>query len=72
MPCDFLLTEPQKPSGVVVEDIDNTTGKGRIRVGSDEWRALSDNDEIYKKDTIIKVIRIDGTKAVVKPMKKED
>ncbi|MFC1494505.1 NfeD family protein [Thermodesulfobacteriota bacterium] len=59
-------------NGVVVEDIDNKTGKGRIRVGSDEWRALSENGEIIKKDTTVEVIRIDGTKTVVKPLEKED
>lgn len=59
-------------NGVVVEDIDNKTGKGRIRVGSDEWRALSDNGEIIKKDTIVQVLRIDGTKTVVKPLEEEE
>lgn len=58
--------------GVVIEDIDNNAGKGRIRVGSDEWRALSDNSEIIKKDTVVRVIRIDGTKTVVKPLEKEE
>ena len=57
--------------GVVIEDIDNTAGKGRIRVGSDEWRALSDSGEIVNKDTIVEVMRIEGTKAVVKPLEKE-
>jgi membrane protein implicated in regulation of membrane protease activity len=59
-------------NGVVLEDIDNRSGKGRIIVDSDEWRALSENGEIIKRDTTVKVIRIDGTKAVVKPLGEED
>jgi membrane protein implicated in regulation of membrane protease activity len=59
-------------NGVVVEDINNRAGKGRIIVDSDEWRALSENGEIIKKDTVVQVIRIDGTKTVVKPLEKEE
>jgi membrane protein implicated in regulation of membrane protease activity len=59
-------------NGVVIDEIDNNGGKGRIRVGSDEWRALSDNGEVIKEGTIVKVMRIDGTKAVVKPLEKEE
>lgn len=58
--------------GVVVEEIDNHTGKGRIVVDSDEWRALSESGEIIEKDTIVKVVRIDGTKTVVKPLEEEE
>jgi len=59
-------------NGVVVEEINNHTGKGRIIVDSDEWRALSESGETIVKDTIVKVVRIDGTKTVVKPLEKEE
>ena len=59
-------------NGVVIESIDNNANKGRIRVGSDEWRAISDNGEIINKDTVVEVMRIDGTKAIVKPVEKEE
>ena len=58
--------------GVVVENIDNNTNKGRIMIGSDEWRAKSDNGGIISKGTIVEVMRIDGTKAIVKPLEKEE
>ncbi len=56
--------------GVVVEGIDNNAGKGRIKVGSDEWRALSETGKIIKTNDMVEVIKIDGTKAIVKLMKK--
>ena len=58
--------------GVVVEEINNHVGKGRIVVDSDEWRAVSEDGEIIEKDTIVKVVRIDGTKTVVKPLEREE
>ncbi len=57
--------------GVAIEDIDNNSIKGRVRIGSDEWRAVSESGGIIKEKTIIEVIKIDGTKAVVKPVEKE-
>ena len=66
--ADRFLVE----NGIVIEDIDNITGKGRIRVGADEWRAVSENGEIIKENTMVKLIKIDGTKAIVKPVEKEE
>lgn len=59
-------------NGIVIESIENKANKGRIMIGSDEWRALSDNGEILKIDTMVEVMRIDGTKAIVKPVEKEE
>jgi membrane protein implicated in regulation of membrane protease activity len=58
-------------SGYVIEEIDNIAGKGRVKTGTDEWRAMSENGEIIVVNTLIEIIRIDGTKAIVKPFKKE-
>lgn len=57
-------------TGIVIEDIDNNTGKGRIRVGSDEWRAVSGNGERIKEGVMVQLIKIDGAKAIVKPIEK--
>ncbi|NLA75562.1 MAG: NfeD family protein [Deltaproteobacteria bacterium] len=59
-------------SGYVIEEIDNIAGKGRIMTGRDEWRAISDSGEKISINTTIEIIRVDGTKAVVKPLKKEE
>ena len=50
--------------GVVIEEIDPLTNKGKVRVGSDVWRAVS-LDKI-KKDSFIKVEKIEGVHLVVK------
>jgi membrane protein implicated in regulation of membrane protease activity len=42
-----------------------------VKTGTDEWRAMSENGEIIVVNTLIEIIRIDGTKAIVKPFKKE-
>lgn len=53
-------------SGIVIEEISNNAGRGRIKVGSDEWRAVSESGKVIEENTTIEVIRIDGTKAIVK------
>ena len=58
--------------GTVLENINNIGNKGRIMIGSDEWRAFSANGEIINKGTIVEVIRIDGTKAIVNQFEKEE
>jgi membrane protein implicated in regulation of membrane protease activity len=57
--------------GYIIEEIDNNAGKGRAKVGADEWRVMSENGEILGVNTLIEIIRIDGTKAIVKPVNKE-
>jgi membrane protein implicated in regulation of membrane protease activity len=58
-------------NGYVIEEIDNVAGKGRVKAGPDEWRAMSENGEKIGVNTIIEIIKVDGTKAIVKPVKKE-
>ncbi len=55
----------------MIEEIDNVAGKGRVKAGPDEWRAMSENGEKIGVNTIIEIIKVDGTKAIVKPVKKE-
>lgn len=53
--------------GIVSEDIDNVLGKGAIKVDGKEWTARNiDNDEIILKGTEVKIIQIEGVKALVK------
>ncbi len=51
--------------GIVVQDINPTFGVGQIKVSNEVWSAKTENDVIIKKGTEIKIIRIDGVKAVV-------
>jgi membrane protein implicated in regulation of membrane protease activity len=76
------VTEKQPPGigadrfidqeGVVLEAIDNTNNSGSVRVGQDEWRAISETGDILPEGAHIKVTQIDGTRAVVKTIEKEE
>ena len=75
------VTEKQPPGvgadrfidqqGIVLEKIDNTTNEGRIRIGQDDWRATSENGDVIPENTLVKVVKVDGTRAIVKLIEKE-
>ena len=56
----------------VTERIDNRAAKGTALVKGLEWsaRAVSD-DMIIEKDTLVKVLRIEGVKLIVEPVEHE-
>ena len=58
--------------GIVLETIDNMANTGSARVGQDEWRAISETGDVIPKGSRIKVSRIDGTRAIVKVIEKEE
>ena len=76
------VTEKQPPGigadrfvdqdGIVLEKIDPATNTGSVRVGQDEWRAISETGDIIPAGVPIKVTQIDGTRAVVKTIEKEE
>ena len=76
------VTEKQPPGigadrfvdqeGIVLEKIDNATNAGSVRIGQDEWRAISETGDILPEGTRIRVTQIDGTRAVVKTIEQEE
>jgi len=48
-------------------EINPALGVGMVRVDAEEWRAVSEGGGVIAKDTIVEVLRIDGTKLVVRP-----
>ena len=76
------VTEKQPPGvgadrfvdqdGIVLVEVDNSTNAGSVRVGRDEWRAISESGDILPEGTRIRVTQIDGTRAVVKTIDKEE
>jgi membrane protein implicated in regulation of membrane protease activity len=76
------VTEKQPPGiganrfvdqeGMVLETIDNANNTGSVRIGQDEWRAISETGEILQEGIHIKVTQIDGTRAMVKMIEKEE
>ncbi len=58
--------------GVVLESIDNHANTGSIRIGQDLWRANSETGEVIPPGVIVKIIKIDGTRAVVQIIKEKN
>lgn len=53
-------------TAVVLEDIDNVEGKGKVHVNGITWTARSSDGTVYKKDEHVTVEKIDGVKLIVK------
>lgn len=54
--------------GIVVQDINPTIGVGQIKVSGEVWSAKTSDETIIPKGSQIKIIQIDGVKAVVEPI----
>lgn len=51
----------------VIETIDNANSKGRVKLfGGEDWKAVSADESIIEKDTVVEIVSIDGAKATVK------
>lgn len=51
--------------GRITETVDLQSGTGRIKIGSESWRAISDKNIIIEEESLVTVVRIEGSKAVV-------
>jgi len=51
---------------VVLEEINNNLGTGRVRLKSEEWRAESRDGSIIPPQTTVTVVDVDGTHLIVK------
>ena len=52
--------------GLVSEKIDPSANTGRVKVGGDDWRALSADDREIEEGQKVQVVKVDGTKIYVK------
>lgn len=52
----------------VIVDVDPIEGKGQIKVDGETWSAKSYNDTVIPKDTEVLIEKVDGVKAIVKPL----
>lgn len=55
--------------GIVIEEINPKDGKGQIKVGGEVWSALCDESLVIPKDSEVEIVRIQGVKAYVTPVK---
>ena len=53
--------------GVVLEEVQPHGFTGRVRIGSEEWRAASEGEERIPEGASVEVLRVDGTHLVVRP-----
>lgn len=52
---------------VVTEDIDNLAGTGAVKIGGKVWTARAeDENEKYAQGDVVKAVRIEGVKLIVK------
>ena len=54
---------------LVIQEIDTIKGTGQIKVGGETWSATCDNDSVIPVDTEVKILKIEGVKAIVQPIK---
>ena len=55
--------------GIVIKDINPIQGTGQVKVNGEIWSAKTENDVTIKEGTEIEVVKIDGVKLVVSPLK---
>ena len=56
-------------TGLVTVAIDNVTAQGQVKLGSMEWTARSESGDAIPQGTLVKVVRIEGVKAIVSPVR---
>ena len=59
---DWVVGKP----AVVMETIAPHEGKGLVRVSHDQWRAETEDGSIIEKGEKVDVIRVEGTRVIVK------
>jgi membrane protein implicated in regulation of membrane protease activity len=53
--------------GTVIDTVQPHGITGRVRLGTEEWRAESEGEDAIVAGTMVEVLRIDGTHLVVRP-----
>lgn len=53
--------------GTVIDEVQPHGITGRVRVGTEEWRAEADGEEAIPAGTSVEVLKVDGTHLVVRP-----
>lgn len=57
--------------GIVLQDINSTYSIGQVKISGEVWSAKSEDNDVIKKGSQIEVVKIEGVKTVVKPIKIE-
>ena len=70
-PKKIHLDEIIGKEALVIERIDNSAGKGLVKVDGDIWRAFSSDDSIIEKGEKVRVLKVEGAHLVVEKMEVE-
>jgi len=64
---NFSATRIIDKEGLVIQKIDNLAGTGQIKVEGkgDVWTARSVDGQIIEADDVVRIVRLDGVKAIV-------
>ena len=54
---------------VVTESVDRRTGSGRVKMGTEDWRATTDQNESIPAESEVTVVEVRGTRLVVEVSK---
>ncbi len=54
---------------LVIQEIDTVKGTGQIKVGGETWSATCEEDAVISVNTEVKILKIEGVKAIVQPIK---
>ena len=55
--------------GIVIQDIDPIHGVGQVKVNGEIWSAKTDDESKILKDTEVEILKIDGVKLIVSPVR---
>ena len=55
-------------TGIVTKDIDPVVAVGQVKIGGETWSAISNDNKVIPKGTMVKVLEIKGVKALVEPV----
>ena len=57
--------------GTVLKDIDKDIAPGQIKVAGEVWSAITEENSVIQKDTLVKIEGINGVKLLVKTYKED-
>jgi membrane protein implicated in regulation of membrane protease activity len=57
-------------SALVTDSISRMSGAGRVMMGTEDWRATTDGDDVIEAGTEVRVIEVRGARLVVEPADK--
>lgn len=75
MPKKFIPTNSELDVGkkaVVIEEINNAHGKGRVKLNGVDWAAVSVDDDVIPLDAVVVVEEIRSAKLAVKYINSEE